>query len=275
MPPARAVPASSLPSVQVTFLGTGTSQGIPMIGCTCAVCQSSDPHDKRFRASIVVTHDDGTQVLVDTTPDLRSQALTWGLTRVDAVVYTHSHADHIFGLDELRRFIALRGGGTMEIHGDAHTIDDIRRIFHYAFSAPPELGGGVPRLVSSVIDGPFQVAGTRWTPIPILHGRRTIFGYRIGNFAYLTDCSRVPDETWALLDGVEVLVIGALRDRPHPTHLSLPEAVEAAQRIGAQQTYFTHMCHDLGHAATNARLPAGMALAYDGLSVSLPAAASS
>ncbi|HTV03128.1 MAG TPA: MBL fold metallo-hydrolase [Luteitalea sp.] len=261
--------------MQVTFLGTGTSQGIPMIGCTCAVCRSTDPHDKRFRASIVVTQDDGTQVLVDTTPDLRSQALTWGLTRVDAVVYTHSHADHIFGLDELRRFIALRGGGTMGIHGDAHTIDDIHRIFDYAFSSPPEMGGGVPRLVSSVIDGPFQVAGTRWTPIPILHGRRTIFGYRIGDFAYLTDCSRVPDETWPLLDGVEVLVIGALRDRPHPTHLSLPEAMEVAGRVGARQTYFTHMCHDLGHATTNARLPEGMALAYDGLSVSLPAAASS
>jgi phosphoribosyl 1,2-cyclic phosphate phosphodiesterase len=256
--------------VRITFLGTGTSQGIPMIGCGCAVCQSTAPEDKRFRASIVVQHDDGSQVLVDTTPDLRSQALAWQLTRVDAVVYTHSHADHIFGLDELRRFIALRGGGTMTVHGDAGTLAELKRIFEYAFSSPAELGGGVPRLVPSVVDGEFDVAGTRWQAVPILHGRRRINGYRIGGFAYLTDCSGVPEESWALLEGLDLLVIGALRNRSHPTHFSLPEAVDAAQRIGAARTLFTHMCHDLGHAETNARLPEGMALAYDGLSVTLP-----
>ena len=261
--------------MRVTFLGTGTSQGIPMIGCTCAVCQSPAPEDKRFRASIVVTHDDGVQVLVDTTPDLRSQALASQLTRVDAVVYTHSHADHIFGLDELRRFIALRGGGTMDVYGDGHTVADLTRTFGYAFSSPPELGGGVPRLVSTIVDGPFAIGGTTWTPIPILHGRRTIFGYRIGTFAYLTDCSHVPEEAFAQLKGLDLLVIDALRERPHPTHLSLPEAVEAARRTGARRTLFTHMCHDLGHAETNARLPEGMALAYDGLSVHLPPAAPS
>ena len=260
--------------MQVTFLGTGTSQGIPMIGCTCDVCQSVDPADKRFRASIVVSQDDGTQVLVDTTPDLRSQALACNLTRVDAVVYTHSHADHIFGLDELRRFIALRGGGTMTVHGDAHTIAELRRIFGYAFSSPAELGGGVPRLVPEVVATPFAIGDTEWVPVPILHGRRPILGYRIGTFAYLTDCSHVPEESWALLDGLDLLVIGALRERAHPTHFSLPEAVTAARRIGARQTLFTHMCHDLGHEATNARLPAGMALAYDGLSVTLPPALS-
>jgi phosphoribosyl 1,2-cyclic phosphate phosphodiesterase len=257
--------------VQVTFLGTGTSQGVPMIGCACDVCRSSDPADKRFRASIVVTQDDGTQVLVDTTPDLRSQALACNLTRVDAVVYTHSHADHIFGLDELRRFIALRGGGTMTVYGDAHTISELRRIFGYAFSSPAELGGGVPRLIPEVVSAPFAIGGTDWVPVPIVHGRRPIHGYRIGGFAYLTDCSHVPDQSWALLEGLDVLVIGALRERAHPTHFSLPEAVAAAQRIGARRTLFTHMCHDLGHAATNARLPEGMALAYDGLSVTLPA----
>ena len=260
--------------MRITFLGTGTSQGIPMIGCACAVCESTAPEDKRFRASIVVTHDDGTQVLVDTTPDLRSQALACQLRRVDAVVYTHSHADHIFGLDELRRFIALKGGGTLTVYGDAHTVDELRRIFAYAFSSPAELGGGVPRLVPAVVDGPFEVEGTRWTPVPILHGRRRIFGYRIGGFAYLTDCSQVPDASWALLEGLDLLVVGALRERTHPTHFSLPEAVAAARRIGAAQTLFTHMCHDLGHAETNARLPEGMALAYDGLSVSLPGASS-
>lgn len=260
--------------MRVTFLGTGTSQGIPMIGCACAVCRSDAPEDTRFRASIVVTHDDGTQVLVDTTPDLRSQALRWQLTRVDAVVYTHSHADHIFGLDELRRFIALKGGGTLSVHGDALTIAELQRIFAYAFSAPAELGGGVPRLVPVVVESPFEIAGTPWLPVPILHGRRPIHGYRIGSFAYLTDCSQVPDESWALLEGLDLLVIGALRDRAHPTHFSLAEAVDAARRTGARRTLFTHMCHDLGHAETNARLPEGMALAYDGLSVTLPGTSS-
>lgn len=241
-----------------------------MIGCDCRVCQSPAPEDKRYRASIVVTHDDGTQVLVDTTPDLRSQALAWRLTRVDAVVYTHSHADHIFGLDELRRFIALKGGGTLTVHGDAHTIAELSRIFAYAFDSPPELGGGVPRLVPAVADGPFDVAGTRWLPVPILHGRRQIFGYRIGGFAYLTDCSQVPERSWPLLEGLDLLVIGALRERRHPTHFSLAEAITAARRTGATRTLFTHMSHDLGHAETNARLPEGMALAYDGLSVTLP-----
>jgi phosphoribosyl 1,2-cyclic phosphate phosphodiesterase len=256
--------------VRITFLGTGTSQGIPIIGCDCAVCQSPAPEDKRFRASIVVTQDDGTQVLVDTTPDLRSQALALRLSRVDTVVYTHSHADHIFGLDELRRFIALRGGGSLTVHGDSHTIAELTRIFAYAFHSPLELGGGVPRLVPAVVNGPFDVAGTQWIPVPILHGRRVIFGYRIGGFAYLTDCSGVPDESWALLEGLDLLVIGALRERAHPTHFSLSEAVAAARRTGAARTLFTHMCHDLGHAETNARLPDGMALAYDGLSVTLP-----
>lgn len=256
--------------MRITFLGTGTSQGIPIIGCDCAVCQSPHPEDKRFRASIVVQHDDGTQVLVDTTPDLRSQALAWQLTRVDAVVYTHSHADHIFGLDELRRFIALRGGGTLDVHGDPATMAELRRIFAYAFSSPAELGGGVPRLVPHVVEETFDIAGTPWQAVPIMHGRRRIHGYRIGSLAYLTDCSGIPDESWALLGGLDLLVIGALRERPHPTHFSLPEAIDVARRVGAQRTLFTHMCHDLGHAETNARLPEGMALAYDGLSVTLP-----
>ena len=260
--------------MRITFLGTGTSQGVPMIGCACAVCQSPAPEDKRFRASIVVTHDDGTQVLVDTTPDLRSQALAQRLTQVDAVVYTHSHADHIFGLDELRRFIALRGGGTLTVYGDDHTVAELKRIFAYAFSSPAELGGGVPRLVASAVQGPFEIAGTVWMPVPILHGRRQIHGYRIGTFAYLTDCSQVPEASFPLLEGLDLLVIGALRERSHPTHFSVSEATAAARRIGARRTLLTHMCHDLGHAETNARLPDGMALSYDGLSVTLPGASS-
>lgn len=256
--------------MRITFLGTGTSQGIPVIGCDCAVCRSSAPEDTRFRASVVVSQDDGTYVLVDTTPDLRSQALVQGLTQVDAVVYTHSHADHIFGLDELRRFIALRGGGTLTVHGDTETMNNLRRTFTYAFESPAELGGGVPRLVASVEDGPFVIGDTEWIPVPIFHGRRLINGYRIGGFAYLTDCSGIPETSWPLLDGLDVLVVGALRETPHPTHFSLDEAIAAARRTGARRTLFTHMCHDLGHAETNAHLPEGMSLAYDGLSVTLP-----
>jgi phosphoribosyl 1,2-cyclic phosphate phosphodiesterase len=256
--------------VQITFLGTGTSHGIPMIGCKCAVCTSADPRDRRCRASILVTQDDGTVVLVDTGADLRMQALTWGVECVDAVVYTHSHADHIFGLDELRRFNVLRGGD-IPLYADEPTLSDLQRIFSYAFWSPPELGGGVPRLAPHLIDGPFDVGTQRWQPVPILHGRRPILGFRVGGFAYLTDCSGIPEQSWPLLDGLEVLVLGALRVRPHPTHFCIDEAVEVARRVGAARTLFTHMAHDLPHAATCDRLPPTMALAYDGLSVTVPA----
>ncbi|HAP39214.1 MAG TPA: MBL fold metallo-hydrolase, partial [Nitrospira sp.] len=167
-------------------------------------------------------------------------------------------------------FIALRGGGTLTVHGDTETMNDLRRTFTYAFESPAELGGGVPRLVASVEDGPFVIGDTEWIPVPIFHGRRLINGYRIGGFAYLTDCSGIPETSWPLLDGLDVLVVGALRETPHPTHFSLDEAIAAARRTGARRTLFTHMCHDLGHAETNAHLPEGMSLAYDGLSVTLP-----
>ncbi len=211
-----------------------------MIGCACAVCESTAPEDKRFRASIVVTHDDGTQVLVDTTPDLRSQALACQLTRVDAVVYTHSHADHIFGLDELRRFIALKGGGTLTVYGDAHTVDELRRIFAYAFSAPAELGGGR----AAAACPPSWTARSRWRAragrrCPILHGRRQIFGYRIGGFAYLTDCSHVPDA-----------VVGAARGtrparRRRAAGAAAPDALLVARgrRRGAADRGGAHAVH--------------------------------
>lgn len=242
-----------------------------MIGCRCDVCRSDDPRDKRWRTSILVSQDDGLQVLVDTSIDLRAQALHFGITRVDTIVYTHSHADHVFGLDECRRFNVLQGGA-LPLYADPSTMQDLRRIFSYAFDAPPELAGGVPALAPCTIDGPFTVGSTRWIPIPILHGRRTILGFRIGSFAYLTDCSAIPDASWPLLVGVEMLVLDALRDRPHPTHFSLHQAVEAARRVGASCTFLVHMAHEIGHAATCARLPAGIELAYDGLLLDAPAA---
>ena len=254
--------------MKVTFLGTGTSHGVPMIGCRCDVCRSTDPRDSRLRPSILVEWDDGVRVLVDTSTDLRQQALRVGLDRVDAIVYTHSHADHVFGFDEVRRFNAS-ARGPVTAFGDARTMADIRRTFAYAFGTDAPAGGGVPQVDTIEVDVTFNVRGHDIEPVPIDHGSRRILGYRFERFAYLTDCSAIPDTSWPLLTGLDVLVLGALRDRPHPTHFSLGEAVAAAARAGAGRTFFTHMCHDLGHAATNARLPAGVALAHDGLVLTL------
>ncbi len=257
-----------MPSARVTFLGTGTSHGVPMIGCRCAVCRSDDPHDRRLRPSIHLDVNGGPSLLVDTSTDLRQQALTHDLTKVDAVLFTHSHADHVMGLDELRRFNALRGSG-IPVYADVATGAELGRIFAYAFTAPSGPGGGVPDLALTIIDGPFVVDGVKVVPVPILHGRRPILGFRVGNFAYLTDCSAIPESSYTLLDGLDILVLDALRHRPHPTHFTVTEAVAVATRIGARQTFFTHICHDLPHAATCAALPAGMALAHDGMVVTI------
>jgi phosphoribosyl 1,2-cyclic phosphate phosphodiesterase len=253
--------------VDVLFLGTGTSMGVPMIGCACAVCLSDDPRDNRSRPSILVRLDSGAAILVDTSADLRAQALRHKLTRIDAVLYTHSHADHILGLDELRRFNTLQKA-PIPLYGDDRTLADLRRIFSYAFTPPREPGHEyVPRLAPFVLDGPLSVAGAEVRPVPVLHGARTILGYRFGGFAYLTDCCAIPDASWPLLEDLDVLVLDALRLRPHASHFSLDQAVETATRIAARRTFFTHMAHDLGHADTCARLPAGMALAHDGLCI--------
>ena len=254
--------------MRITFLGTGTSHGVPMIGCECATCRSTDPRDTRLRPSLHVEHA-GTRVLVDAGPDLRAQALRHGIARVDAILFTHGHADHILGMDDVRRFNALMGG-PMPCFGDAATLEDIRRMFSYVFDSATPKGGGLPLLDLREVAGPFRLGDLDVVPVPVYHGSRPILGFRFGAFAYLTDCSRIPEASWPLLDGLAVLVLDALRLRPHPTHFSLDEAVATAQRIGAGRTFFTHMCHDLGHAATDARLPAGMALAYDGLVLQLP-----
>lgn len=255
--------------MEVTFLGTGTSMGVPMIGCACAVCRSDDPRDNRSRPSILVRLTSGATILVDTSSDLRAQALRFGLTRIDAVLYTHSHADHILGLDELRRFNTLQKA-TIPLYGDQRTMDDLRRIFSYAFTPPREPGHEyVPQLAPFVLDGPLSVAGTEVRPIPVQHGTRTINGFRFGAFAYLTDCNAIPETSWPLLEGLDVVVVDMLRERPHGSHFCVEQALQAAGRIGARRTYFTHMAHDLGHAATCARLPEGMALAHDGLRVEI------
>jgi phosphoribosyl 1,2-cyclic phosphate phosphodiesterase len=249
---------------RVTFLGTGTSSGVPVIACECAVCRSTDPRDTRLRPSIYVDVPGRARILVDTSSDLRQQALAHQITRVDAVLITHSHADHVLGLDEIRRFNHVQGA-PIPFYANAEAWETIRKTFFYVFDHEPRLGGGVPRIDCHDVDGPFTVAGVRVIPVPLWHGRLPILGFRFGSFAYLTDCNRIPDESWPLLQNLDTLVLDALRDKPHSTHFSLSEAVEAARAIGARRTFFTHMAHDLGHAETNARLPAGVQLAYDGL----------
>ncbi|HJY34783.1 MAG TPA: MBL fold metallo-hydrolase [Vicinamibacterales bacterium] len=254
------------PRATLLFLGTGTSHGVPMIGCTCVVCTSSDPHDQRTRPSVYVSLPNGTRILIDTSPDLRAQALRHNLTRVDAVLFTHGHADHVLGLDDMRRFNAIQDS-RIPCYGDARTIDEIRRTFSYVFDPKTPAGGGLPEIDLHVVDAPFEIGGCRIVPVPLWHGKRLLYGYRIGSLAYLTDVSRIPDESWPLIDGVDVLVLDALRHRPHPTHFSLSEALEATSRIRPADAWFTHICHDLGHSATHASLPPHVQLAYDGLSV--------
>lgn len=246
------------------MLGTGTSHGVPMIGCDCATCRSTDPRDRRLRPSIFIDIPGRAHILVDTATDLRQQALAHRVSHVDAVLFTHAHADHILGFDDLRSFNALQGS-PIPCYASRETWTHIRRQFSYVFEGPLQMGGGVPQVTVHEITGPFVIGGVRIVPVPLWHGKLPILGFRLGNFAYLTDCNRIPDASLALVRGVEVLVLDALRDDPHETHFTVGEAVACARTIAPSVTYFTHMTHDLPHAETNARLPEGMQLAYDGL----------
>jgi phosphoribosyl 1,2-cyclic phosphate phosphodiesterase len=235
-----------------------------MIGCSCETCRSSDPRDRRLRPSIFVDVPDRAAILVDTATDLRQQALTYGVTRVDAILFTHGHADHVMGLDEVRRFNAIQNGA-IPCYASPSTWETLKRTFYYVFDGKPRQGGGVPQLVPTDAVEPFSVGGVRVVPVPVWHGRMPVLGYRFGSFAYLTDCSAIPDESWPLLEGLDTLVVDALRYRPHSTHFSVDEALSVAERVGASRSFFTHMCHDISHAELSARLPPGVELAYDGL----------
>jgi phosphoribosyl 1,2-cyclic phosphate phosphodiesterase len=255
---------------QMILLGTGTSVGVPMIGCGCEVCSSTDPRDKRTRCSVLVGLPGG-NLLIDTSPDVRTQLLRERIGIVHSVLYTHEHADHVFGLDDLR-MMQFRLGGPVPLHCEAKVEDRIRKSYDYAFSTEAQTHpGAAPQLAFHRIGlEPFEVLGAHIVPIRLNHGRRfEVLGFRIGNVAYCTDANSIPPESMARLTGLDVLILDALRPRGHATHFSLEEAIDVAQQLAPRRTYFTHMSHELGHNATNELLPAGMALAYDGLRIPL------
>ncbi|MDE3187323.1 MAG: MBL fold metallo-hydrolase [Acidobacteriota bacterium] len=257
----------------LTFLGTGTSMGVPTVGCGCEVCTSTDPRDRRLRPSLLLRlRQAGRErvVVIDTGPDFREQALRSGLTRVDAVLYTHSHADHILGLDDLRplSFTVSREGGVIPLYASQETAEVLRRIYDYTFS-PEATYPNRARVCIEPLQEKTVVHGVEFVRVPVLHGHMEITGFRFGSVAYLTDVSAIPESSFPLLEGIDCLIVSALRHKPHPSHATLDQAVEWARRIGARQTWFTHIAHDLGHAATNRALPEGMALAYDGLTFSV------
>lgn len=257
---------------RLLFLGTGTSVGVPVVGCGCVVCTSADRRDKRTRTSVVVGLPAG-HLLVDTTPDLRGQLLREGIARVDAILFTHDHVDHVYGLDDVRP-ICYAAGRPLPVFCEERVEKRIRRAFDYAFEPVPVPGGGVPKLTFERISTtPFTLLGARVVPLRLRHGVFDVLGFRFGNVAYCTDTNLIPDETWPLLEGLDTLVLDCLRPSRHPTHLSLAEALAVAERVGARRTLFTHMCHDVGHAAISAELPAGVELAYDGLEIAIDAAA--
>ena len=255
---------------QLVFLGTGTSHGVPVIGCGCATCTHPDPRNRRMRSSVVLGLPQG-NLLVDSPPDLRTQLLREQIGLIHTVFYTHEHADHLFGLDDLRIFASYLEHD-LPIFCDEAVEKRIRTVFDYAFDpiVANYPAGGVPRLVfHRASRAPLEILGATLTPIPLRHGRGTVLGFRLGNLAYCTDTNFIPPESEALLQGLDVLVLDCLRHRPHPTHFSVAEAIETARRLAPKRTLFTHLCHDLEHGATAAALPEGIELAYDGLRVAL------
>ncbi|MGB9605032.1 MAG: MBL fold metallo-hydrolase [Bryobacteraceae bacterium] len=253
--------------LSILVLGSGTSVGVPTIGCKCRVCQSPDPRDRRLRPSVLVRYH-GRHIVVDTTPDFRQQALRAGLERLDAVLFTHAHADHILGLDDIRPLNFLMGGA-IPIYGSEETLGTIRQVFHYVFS-DSQSESSMPRLSVHTLDGrPFELFGLEIIPVPLKHGSGRVYGFRFGYAAYLTDHSEIPEESLELLEGLEVLFLDALRHRPHPTHTTVARALEYVERLRPKRAFFTHICHDLPHEETERALPGHVRLAYDGLEITV------
>ncbi len=251
---------------RLLFLGTGTSVGVPVVGCGCEVCASADPRDTRTRTSAVIGLPRG-HLLVDTTPDLRSQLLRERIRRVDAVLYTHDHVDHVYGLDDVRP-LCFAAGRPMPVFCEERVERRIRKAFDYAFETAPIPGGGIPKIAfERITTEPFELLGARVVPLRLRHGVFDVLGFRFGTLAYCTDTNHIPEETWPLLEGLDTLVLDCLRPARHPTHFSLEEALAVADRVAAKQTLLVHMSHEIAHAAVTAKLPPGVSLAYDGLEV--------
>jgi phosphoribosyl 1,2-cyclic phosphate phosphodiesterase len=262
--------------MKVTLLGTGTSQGIPVIGCPCATCHSTNPKDKRLRVSAYIeipgygiNGSDTLKLLIDTSSDFRQQMLSNSFDDVDVVLFTHHHIDHIGGMDDLRQ-INQQKKKKIDIYGNKLTLDEIKTTFRYVLDERLQKHNSVPLLNFNYVDlNPFKINGLEIIPIEFYHGNLPIYGYRIGNFAYITDASMIPESEFAKLQNLDVLVLNALRHRPHPTHFNLEQAVEVAKRLNPKQTYFTHITHDMAHEETNKTLPPEIQLGYDGLSFEL------
>lgn len=251
--------------LKITVLGSGTSVGVPTVGCHCAVCQSEDPRDNRLRPSILISYD-GHNVLVDTTPDFRAQALRARIDHLDAIVFTHSHADHILGLDDVRPY-NFRQKGQIPIYAAADTMEVIRRVYQYIFDGVKR-ESNVPQLATHVLDGGvFDLFGLEFRPVRVLHGSAWIYGFRFGAAAYLTDHSDIPEESMQALCGLDVLFLDALRHKPHPTHSTVDRSIKTVERLSPRRAFFTHISHDLAHERTESLLPPNVRLAYDGLEI--------
>jgi phosphoribosyl 1,2-cyclic phosphate phosphodiesterase len=247
---------------RLTVLGSGTSMGVPTIGCDCAVCRSSDPRDRRTRPSVLLEYNDKI-VLIDTTPDFREQAIREHIRNIDAVLYTHTHADHILGIDDLRP-LSFRRPEKIPLYAQPEAAKFIRNMFSYIFDAEYKYGG-LARVELKPISGAVELFGARFEPIKVIHGDTEIIGYRFGSAAYLTDFSEIPEESFSRLNDLDILFLDALRHKPHPTHSTVDNSLRAVERVKPKRAFFTHICHDLPHEATNATLPPHVRLSYDGM----------
>lgn len=252
--------------MKLTFLGTGTSTGVPIVGCDCAVCNSGVEEDKRTRPSLLLEYS-GHTVVIDTTPDFRAQALRQNIQQVDAVVFTHAHADHVLGLDDVRPYY-FRQKNPIPLYADKGCMESLRRIFTYIFDQTYPYGG-ILKVDPHLIDGPFRLWEQQMIPLPVVHGSLPVLGFRFGNAAYVTDFSIIPESTLSLLKDLDVLVLDALRHKPHPTHSTVENSLSLVEQLKPRRAYFTHIAHELSHEETNSRLPPNIRLAHDGLEVDL------
>jgi phosphoribosyl 1,2-cyclic phosphate phosphodiesterase len=247
----------------LTVLGSGTSMGVPTVGCDCAVCHSSDPHDRRTRPSVLLEYN-SKFVLIDSTPDFREQAIRENIRQLDAVLYTHTHADHILGIDDLRPLTFAHKPNRLPLYARPDAAQFIRNMFRYIFDADYKYGS-LPQVELHPLNGMLELFGAKFEPVPVIHGETEIYGYRFGSAAYLTDHSDVPEASFAKLQNLDILFLDALRYKPHPTHSTVENSLRIVERLKPKRAFFTHICHDLPHEETNSTLPANVRLSYDGM----------